>query len=71
MEVKMNRARWICLALVLLLALIPASALAANYLFSLDELHVNVFLNADGSTSIDYLFVFTNAPGACPTAASP
>jgi hypothetical protein len=66
MEVKMNRARWICLALVLLLALIPASALAANYLFSLDELHVNVFLNADGSTSIDYLFVFTNAPGASP-----
>jgi hypothetical protein len=65
MEAKMKRARWTCLALVLILALIPANALA-DYLFSLDELKVNVYLNADGSTSIDYLFVFSNAPSASP-----
>jgi hypothetical protein len=66
MEVKMKRARWICLTLILMLALIPASALAQNYKFSLDELQAHVFLNADGSTSIDYIFVFSNAPGASP-----
>ncbi len=62
----MKRARWACGVLILLLALIPVSALAQNYLFSLDELRVDVFVNEDGSASILYNFVFTNAPGASP-----
>lgn len=62
----MKRARWACAVLILLLALIPVSALAQNYLFSLDELRVDVFVNADGSASILYNFVFTNALGASP-----
>jgi hypothetical protein len=62
----MKRARWISLVLILLLALIPASALAASYLFSLDKLQVDIFLNADSSASLAYTFVFTNAPGASP-----
>lgn len=62
----MKKARWVALALILLMAWLPAQALAATYLFSLDELHVHVFLNADSSASIDYTFVFTNAPNASP-----
>ena len=62
----MKKARWVCLALILLLALIPAGALAQNYLFSLDELNVHVYLNADSTASIAYNFVFTNANGASP-----
>ena len=62
----MKRARWVGLVLILLLALFPTSALALDYLFSLDELQVNVYVNEDSTASIAYTFVFTNAPGASP-----
>lgn len=39
-------------------------AYAQSYLFKLNELRANVFIQADGSTAIDYVFVFANAPGA-------
>ncbi len=53
---------------ILFLALfLPASALAQqSYQFSVDKELVNVYWNADGSESIDYVFNFTNQPGAHP-----
>lgn len=53
--------------LLLLLALaLPASALAQTYLFQLDRQDVHLFLNEDGTASIDYTFVFTNDLSASP-----
>ena len=54
-------------ALILLLCvltLLPGSALAETYSFSLDQETVNVYWNEDGTTSIDYVFVFTNSISA-------
>jgi len=48
------------------LLLTASSALAQTYFFSLDEMTVNVFWNEDGTSSIDYVFVFTNDPSASP-----
>ena len=55
------------IALVIILALtITTSALAQNYSFQLDREVVNVFWNADGTLSLDYVFTFSNQPGASP-----
>ena len=57
--------RLLTIALVLILAFsITTSALAQSYSFSLDKEVVNVYWNADGTMSLDYLFTFTNQPGA-------
>ncbi len=45
---------------VVLILLIPASALAQSYLFSVDQEIVNVFWEDDGTLAVDYVFVFTN-----------
>ena len=51
--------------LVILLALSLASGAAAqSYLFRVDREVVNVFWNADGAMSLDYVFTFSNEPGA-------
>jgi len=56
--------RLLTIALVLILAFsITTSALAQSYSFSLDKEVVNVYWNADGTMSLDYLFTFTNQPG--------
>ena len=47
---------------VLLALVLPASALAQDYYFSLDKEVVNVYWNSDGTMSLDYLFTFTNQP---------
>ncbi len=53
--------------ILLLAVLLPASALAqGSYLFSVDKEVVNVYWNADGTESLDYIFNFTNQPGAHP-----
>ncbi len=52
--------------LILILLVLPASALAQTYSFSLDQEVVNVFWNEDGSTSIDYVFNFSNDASASP-----
>ncbi len=49
-----------------LLSLPSFHALAQDYSFSLDEETVHVYWNADGTLSIDYVFVFTNDAGASP-----
>lgn len=52
--------------LLCLFALLPGSALAQTYYFSMDQETVHVFWNEDGTTSIDYVFVFTNDNSASP-----
>jgi hypothetical protein len=52
----------ICLALILTFGLVT-SVFAQSYSFSLDKEVVNVYINADGTYAIDYLFTFTNSPG--------
>jgi len=52
-------------ALLLLLA-ISGSAMAQTYLFSLDKLTADYYLNEDGTASIDYTFLFCNDPSASP-----
>jgi len=57
--------RRIALFLALLLAFtLTISVSAQSYFFSLDKEIVNVYWNSDGSLSLDYLFTFTNQPGA-------
>lgn len=56
--------RSIIIIAILALLLLPTSAFAQSYLFRLDKLAVDVFWNENGSSSIYYTFVFTNAPGA-------
>lgn len=62
---NMKRLTLIGLVALLLLAL-PGSALAQTYSFSLDREVVNVYWNADGTQTIDYLFTFTNDTGVSP-----
>jgi hypothetical protein len=57
--------RFLTIALVFILTFsITTSALAQSYSFRLDKEVVNVYLNSDGSMSLDYVFTFTNQPGA-------
>lgn len=54
------------LSLAIILSFSVSSALAQTYSFSLDSETVHVYWNADGTLSIDYIFVFTNDSGASP-----
>jgi hypothetical protein len=55
----------LAIALVFILALnITTSASAQSYSFSLDREVVNVYLNSDGSVSLDYQLTFSNQAGA-------
>jgi len=49
-----------------LFSLYLSSVNAQTYAFSLDAETVHVYWNADGTISIDYVFVFTNDPNASP-----
>jgi hypothetical protein len=55
-----------CLFLLLLLLSIPSSALAQTYYFQLEDNIVHVYLNEDGSMSLDYTLVFYNDSSASP-----
>ena len=44
----------------------PLTSHAQSYSFSLDQLEVNVWINNDGSASLEYWLVFTCDPGAHP-----
>jgi hypothetical protein len=60
----MKRTLW-TIALVIIVALsITTSALAQSYSFRLDQEVVNVYWNSDGTMSLDYVFTFSNQPGA-------
>lgn len=54
----------IALFLAILLAFtLTTNAFAQEYYFSLDVLMVDVYWNADGTSSLDYYLTFTNRPG--------
>lgn len=52
------------LLLFIFLIVSPYNSSAQSYYFAVDQLTANVYWNNDGTTSIDYVFVFTNQPGA-------
>jgi hypothetical protein len=58
--------RLILLTNIILIALfsllLPIIAFAQSYSFSLPEQYVDVYWNEDGTSSIDYVFVFNNDP---------
>jgi hypothetical protein len=58
----------LCARLAVLFALLclPLPAHAQDYAFSLDEEIVDVWINQDGSVSLEYAFTFTCDPGAHP-----
>jgi hypothetical protein len=57
--------RLITLTIILFIALgLTTSALAQSYYFSLDQETVNAYWNSDGTLALDYVFRFTNQPGA-------
>ena len=51
---------------ILLLLLVPIVALAQTYSFELPELYIDVYWNEDGTSSLDYYFLFNNDSGASP-----
>ncbi|MGC8856897.1 MAG: hypothetical protein ACP5QU_08865 [Anaerolineae bacterium] len=62
----MTRKFLTALTLLLLIFLTPASVLAQEYSFSVPQETVNLYWNADGTLSLEYLWVFENQPGAHP-----
>jgi hypothetical protein len=57
--------RLLTITLVLIVAFsITTSVLAQSYSFRLDREVVKVYWNADGTMSLDYVFTFSNQPGA-------
>lgn len=62
----MKPLRFSLLLLAILILLIPGSAWAQTYSFRLLEQTVDVYINEDGSASLQYEFVFANSPGASP-----
>lgn len=59
----LRRLRVSILVLFLLLVL-PGGAFAQEYLFSVEKETIDVFWNADGTSSLEYSFHFVNQPGA-------
>ncbi len=62
----MNKRLLTSVFLLILLFVIPGSALAQTYYFSLDQEIVHVYWQEDGTLSIDYVFVFSNDNTADP-----
>lgn len=58
--------RSLVLLLPFLLLLFAYPVYAQNYHFRLDSLDVDVYINDDGTGSLDYRFKFTNLPSASP-----
>jgi hypothetical protein len=55
----------LALALVFILAVgLPASALAQDYYFAVEQETVHAYWNEDGTLTLDYTLVFVNQPGA-------
>jgi hypothetical protein len=50
--------------LLILTLLLPGTVLAQDYLFGVDTESVDVYWNADGTSSIEYSYHFVNQPGA-------
>ena len=60
---KNNRAFIITLTIITLLSFaLPLTALAQTYHYSLPQQFIDVYWNEDGTSSIDYVFIFVNDP---------
>jgi hypothetical protein len=59
----MKRRLAVLFVVLLLVALVTTSVAAQDYSFSIPKLTVHVYLNEDGTISLDYLFVFQNDSG--------
>ena len=59
----MKRRLAVLFVVLTLLAVVTTSVAAQDYSFSIPKLTVHVYLNEDGSISLDYLFVFQNDSG--------
>ncbi|MHB0966640.1 MAG: hypothetical protein ACYC36_09330 [Bellilinea sp.] len=63
----MHRIRGGLLLLIALILLVsPSTALAQNYSFEVPVQNVSVFVNSDGTLSLDYAITFANEPNADP-----
>lgn len=58
--------RWIAISLALLFILLPVVAQAQSLWFSVEREEVNVYWNEDGTSSIDYVYVFNNSSYGAP-----
>ena len=54
------------LAVLMVLFLIIQTVQAASYYFAVPQATADVYVNSDGTVTIDYLYVFENQPGASP-----
>ena len=62
----MRRIRFGLLFLLLVMVMLPSSALAQSYSFELQSLKVDVFWEADGTQRIEYVFAFKNTSSSQP-----
>ncbi len=56
--------RFTLLIVLIILLLVPSSALAQSYYFSVENETVHVFWEADGTMDLAYEFIFYNQPGS-------
>lgn len=62
---KQKRINILILSVIFLLSIVnPATA--QDYSFELPEAEINVYMESDGSITIEYFYLFRNAPGAHP-----
>ncbi len=61
---KVNRVFFLTTLVILAICtlLLPAAAFAQTYSFSLPQQFIDVYWNEDGTSSIDYVFIFVNDP---------
>ena len=52
----------VLIAVMLLAAALPVIAFAQIYTYSLPQQYIDLYINEDGTYSIDYLFIFVNDP---------
>ena len=59
----MKRRLFVSLLIILIALSLPITVFAQDYYFSLDKMTVDVYWNADGTSSLDYRLTFSNQPG--------
>jgi hypothetical protein len=62
MHIKNRSLILVLIAIALLSAVLPLTALAQTYTYSLPQQFIDLYINEDGTYSIDYLFIFVNDP---------
>ena len=60
----MKRSLTILVFLFIVMSIVSPASAQGDYYFAVESEVVNVYYNADGTMSLDYLLVFVNQPGA-------